>query len=411
MTGPLDGIRVLSMEQAVALPAATRELADLGAEVIRVQAPQRARGEAGPNSLTRNKRMLGIDLGADGGPDLFRRLATEVDVVCHNFTPRVVKKFGIDYESIRALNPDVIYASITGFGMTGPWGPRPLFGPGAEAVSGHNGLIGPEGGWPGRPGTIVYADCVCGLNVSFAVLAALDHRDRTGEGQHIDATLYETSVAMLGPVLAARGLGAEPSRVGNEDARFALHDVFAAYGRDRHVAVSMSADQLDDAAAALGLEAFEDQRFAGAIAALPAEEVAERLQAAGVAASIVSDASDVATDPQLWARGYFEELEWEGERTPQIGMPWGGGSYVPLEPGHAVGSDNAAILHDVLGLTDEEIAGLEQRGAIGAAPPGRPRPAASDDVRIERGELSRVDVQRGVWKAPAGVERRPGGVQ
>jgi len=412
MSGPLDGIRVLAMEQAVALPAATRQLADLGAEVIRVQAPQRARGEDGPNSLTRNKRMVGIDLGADGGAELFLRLAAEVDVVCHNFTPRVVQKFGIDYESVRAVNPTVIYASVTGFGMTGPWGPRPLFGPGAEAVSGINSLIGPADGWPGRPGTIVYADSVCGSNVAFAVLAALDHRDRTGEGQHIDATLYETSVAELGPALAERALGATPDRIGNDDQRYALHDVFTARGLDRHVAVSAEADQLAGAASALGLKGFSRDGFAAAIAALDAADVAARLQDAGVAASVVNDARDVVTDPQLWARGYFAELEDDGDSAPHVAIPWGGGSFVTLESGRPVGSDNTRVLRELAKLTGDEIASLEERGVI-ASVRGTPRvAAASNEKRLERGELSRVDANPSEWRAVRdATTRTPGGVQ
>src|SRR5690606_10343205 len=117
---------------------------------------------------------------------------------------RVVRKFGVDFEGVRAVNPDVIYVSLTGFGTTGPWGERPLFGPGAEAVSGHNLLIGDPEAWPGRPGTGVYADDTCGLYTMTAILAALDERARTGEGQHIDISLYETMVAHLGPVLAER---------------------------------------------------------------------------------------------------------------------------------------------------------------------------------------------------------------
>ena len=399
MNAPLEGIRVLSMEQAVALPAATRQLADLGAEVIRVQAPARARGEAGPNSLTRNKRMVGIDLNAEGGPDLFRRLAAAVDVVCHNFTPRVVRKFGIDYESIRPLNPAVIYVSVTGFGMTGPWGPRPLFGPGAEAVSGHNSLIGPAGGWPGRPGTIVYADNVCGLHVAFAVLAALDHRDLTGEGQHIDASLYETSVSQLGPVLAERALGATPQRIGNADRSFALHEVFATAGHDRHLAVSASEDQLPALAAAVGLDRFDPERFAGALASLDGAEVAQHLQAAGVAAAVVNDAADLAADPQLWARAALPVMQSEDGEGPHIGLAWGGGSYVTLEAATAVGTDNAAVLRELAGCSDAEIADLEQRGVIGRGPDRPPPPAADHGTRIERGELSRVDPDPTRWRA------------
>ena len=149
---PLRGIHVLSMEQAAALPFATRHLADLGADVIRVQSHRRA---AGRGELARDKRQLSIDLAAPGGPELFLRVAERCDVVAHNFTPRVMRRYGIDYAGVRAVNPRVVYASLTGFGTSGPWSERPLFGPGAEAVSGQNLLIGdPEAATPGRPGTI-----------------------------------------------------------------------------------------------------------------------------------------------------------------------------------------------------------------------------------------------------------------
>lgn len=402
---------MLSLEQAVALPVATRQLADLGAEVIRVQAPQRARRPSGPDDLTRNKRQLGIDLNVQGASELFLRLAAAVDVVCHNFTPRVVTKFGIDYEAVRRVHPGVIYVSVTGFGMTGPWGPRPLFGPGAEAVSGVNHLIGMADAWPGRPGTIVYADNVCGLHVAFAILAALDHRDRSGEGQHIDASLYETSVSMLGPVLAEAALGAQPERAGNTDRTFALHDVFAARGHDRHVAVSAGAAQLAPAARALGLDAFDRDRFAEAVSRLDAGEVARRLQGAGVAAHLVSDASDVASDPQLWARGYFAELESDGV-APHGGLPWGGGSFVPLAAAGAAGADNRHVLREVVGLSEAEIAALEARGVIGVTNTPPALPGGDHERRIARAELSRVDATHDRWRAARdAAERTPGGLK
>ena len=238
MEKPLAGVRVLSLEQAAALPFASKQLADLGADVIRAQSHLRTPAYIDPANidLIRSKRQLGLDLTAEGGPELFLRLAAESDVVAHNFTPRVVRRFGIDYESVRRVNPNIIYVSLTGFGTTGPWGERPLFGPGAEAVSGHDLLIGTPDKWPGRPGTIVYADNTCGLYTTFAILAALEERDRGGGGRFVDISLYETAVSHLGPVLAERSLGANPARCGNDDRRFGIHGVFDARGHDRHVA-------------------------------------------------------------------------------------------------------------------------------------------------------------------------------
>jgi len=384
--------------------------------VIRVESHTRAGARGDPDGF-RNKRRLALDLSAEGGPQAFLRVAAGCDIVAHNFTPRVMRRYGIDYEGVRAVNEDVIYVSLTGFGTTGPWGERPLFGPGAEAVSGHNALIGDPEAWPGRPGTIVYADNTCGLNCAFAMLAALEQRDRTGRGQHIDISLYETAVSQLGPAVAARAFGAPlPERVANADAGYALHGVFAAAGHDRYVAISASEQQLPAVAAALGLDGVPagvpggvtDGAVATAIAAREAEQAVAALLDAGVAASVVADASDHAGDAHLWSRGYFGTLEGvpgvEGER-PHAGPSWGTAvphERPPMRPPHGVGADSRAVLREIGGLTEAEINDLHAAGATGELPP--PVPAARMDatrnaLRIERGELSRVDEQPDGWRA------------
>lgn len=414
LSGALSGVRVLSLEQAVALPFATRHLAELGADVIRVQSHRRTKpGGLSALDLTRSKRQLGLDLDNEGGPELFRRLAAECDVVAHNFTPRVVHKFGIDYESIRALRPDVIYVSLTGFGTSGPWGGRPLFGPGAEAVSGHNMLIGDPEGWPGRPGTGVYADDVCGLYTVYAVLGALDERDRSGRGQHVDISLYETMVAHLGPVLAERARGATPGRSLNGDERWAIHDVFDAGGTDRHVALAVTEAQLPALAAALGIGETSEATIASALRGMEAAEAERRLQDAGIAASVVADASDVVTDPHLWSRGYFEmrHVIEDGATVeyPHLGSSWGGNAQgIAVEP-HDVGADNLEILHDLLGLEEDEVTRLADEGLIGTAQAGSARrPGGATDIRIARGELSRVDAfaEGPPWRNLAGSRAR-----
>lgn len=402
----LAGTRVLALEQAVALPFATRHLADLGAEVIRVQSHKRREGGLGQIDLTRNKRQLAIDLASPGGPEAFLRVAANCDVVAHNYTPRVVRQFGIDYERVRAVNPSVIYVSLTGFGTTGPWGERPLFGPGSEAVSGHNLLIGEPDGWPGRPGTIVYADATCGLNTVFAVLAAIDHRERTGEGQHIDISLYETQVAQLGPALAERALGAEPNRCGNSDANYTLHGVFKCAGIDRHIAVAATDVQAPTIAAALALAELTESAFAAAVRERPAEDVVAQLQALGIPATVVSDASDVATDDHFWSRGYFglvdRQLKGYEGTFPHMGPAWGGGPAVRVEESRAVGSDSAAILRDVAGYTEAEVRLLFEAETVGELPSlAGSRSSEPNEVRVERGELSRVERDFGRWKVSA----------
>lgn len=402
---PLEGVRVLSMEQAAALPFATRHLADLGAEVIRVEAPNRAPVVVGVD-LFRNKQRVALDLSQDAGPEAFRRIAATCDVVAHNYTPRVMRKFGIDYPGIKAVRDDVIYLSLTGFGTTGPWGERPLFGPGAEAVSGQNHLIGEADAWPGRPGTIVYADNICGLHALSAILAALERRGRTGEGQHIDISLYETAISQIGATVAERSFGgAEPQRAGNLDGRFALHEVFDATGGDRHVAVTASADQLAALAGAVGLEGEPTtEAIAAAIGARTAEEVAEALQSVGVAASVVADSSDHVSDEHLWARSYFGLLDLDLPGLigtfPQAGPTWGSGPPAPEHP-QRIGGSTRAVLLDV-GYDTSEV---DQLFADGVAveseemPPARGAAPADERLRIDRGELSRT-------AAPEDVERR-----
>jgi crotonobetainyl-CoA:carnitine CoA-transferase CaiB-like acyl-CoA transferase len=313
-----------------------------------------------------------LDLTVEGASEAFLRVAANCDVVAHNYTPRVVRQFGIDYEAVRKVNPEVIYVSLTGFGTTGPWGERPLFGPGAEAVSGLNLLVGDSEGWPGRPGTIVYADTNCGLNAAFAVLAALDERDRTGRGQHVDVSLYETSVAQLGPVLAEAELGAVPARFGNGDVNYAIHGVFDCQGLDRHVAVAVREDQLDDLMRALKISTVSDDAIRETCQGRAAEEVAESLQAAGIAATTVADASDTSTDAHLWSRRFFGLAERrtgvvpEG-RYPHVGPAWGHGPVVEMEESRPVGADSADVLREIGGLSEAEIARLFERGATASS--------------------------------------------
>ncbi len=291
------------------------------------------------------------------------------------------------------------------FGTTGPWGERPLFGPGAEAVSGHNWLIGDPDAWPGRPGTIVYADNTCGLNTVFATLAAFDHRDDTGEGQHIDISLYETAISQLGSVVTERALGAPlPERVANADVNHALHGVFTVAGYDRWVAISATEEQRAAASSALGVSDLEEATIAAALAERDASEVVAALQDAGIAASVVADAADQLIDPQLWARGYFGALAAAEGTRPHAGPAFGGGPREDSTAPNHVGEDNAYVLGEVAGLDASTIAALEAEGVIGAVPPP---PARSLDAperiatRIDRGELSRVDADVDDWRAAA----------
>ncbi|MEX1022933.1 MAG: CoA transferase, partial [Dehalococcoidia bacterium] len=191
--------------------------------------------------------------------------------------------------------------------------------------------------------------------------------------------------------------GGRRVRTGNEDARFALHGVFATRGHDRHVAITAGDDDRAALARVLGLPSMGEvsrAAVAEAVAERDALEVARALQDAGVAAHPVSDAGDVAGDEHLWARGFFGLLSGREDMRPHGGPAFGGGADIRMTPGHRPGEDNRAVLRDIAGLSDAEIDAAEAVGVIGGGPSSTERPratAAEYAVRIERGELSRVD--------------------
>lgn len=399
---PLKGIRVLAMEQAVALPFTTRHLADLGAEVIRVQSHKRAVRLEQPLAYYRNKHTVGLDLSMPEGPEVFRALAAQCDIVAHNYTPRVMEKFGLDFASIRAVQPRVIYCALTGFGNTGPWRSRPLFGPGAEAMSGHNAMMGePEALIPGRPGTITYADHVCGLYLLFAILGALQQRDMVDTAQLIDISLYEACVSHLGTVISERSLGAmAPYRCGNAEYSQGLQQVLETADAG-YVAITCHHDQSQALRDALAVRAFED--VPERVMTLTAVTTVELLQHAGIACAKVQDMRDVVTDPRRWQRGCF------AVRNDQLVLtPVWGGQISDISMASSIGADNAMVVRDVAGFSPPRIQTLLDNETLGERPVGFDmQPSRTQDVDIERGLLQRVDPEPLGWREYASTELTP----
>ncbi|MEA3118496.1 MAG: hypothetical protein QOI13_1766 [Paraburkholderia sp.] len=203
---PLQGIRVLDVSQVMAGPFACMMLADLGADVIKVEPLEgdQTRGAMGfkmkgPDSmgflnLNRNKRSLSLDLKSDEGRDFFYKLAETADVIVENYRPGVVQRLRIDYETIKKINPKVVYVSISGFGQSGPWASRPGFDLMAQAMSGVMSVTGYKGEKPVKAGVPV-ADIGCALFAVYGLLSAYIGAQRTGEGQHIDASLFDSAMA------------------------------------------------------------------------------------------------------------------------------------------------------------------------------------------------------------------------
>jgi crotonobetainyl-CoA:carnitine CoA-transferase CaiB-like acyl-CoA transferase len=427
---PLQGVRVLDASHVFAVPYATALLADLGADVIKVQShtrvdvmaplgpfPENDPGErpydrvGSLNTVNRGKRGLSLDISRPEGADLFRRLCEVSDVVAESFTPRVMKKLGLDYAALRALRPGLIMLSNTGYGHTGPWREFGSVATSLEATSGMCWLSGYEGGAPSKIGQS-YTDFLACWNAVYAILLALFHRRRTGRGQWIDLAMYQAGVATIGPqVLDWQANGKVATRMGNANAQMAPHGVYPCQGKDRWIAIAVDSDAAWQALCGVmghpmwcrdPVLATLDGRLAGrpqidnALATWTREHdamaLASTLQAAGIMAGAVQDGRDLLHDPQLRARGFFDEVTHApssriGDR-PTIGRPWklDDAPLAITRPAPQLGEHNREILSGLLGLTDAQIADLNAQGVIGdRIPAGRSiAPLALDAMRRNR---------------------------
>ncbi len=244
-TSPLKDISVLDVSRILAGPCCTQLLGDYGADIIKVERPLNGddtrywgppflKDEAGKDSLessyylsaNRNKRSITINMAETEGQQLIRELVKESDVFIENFKVCGSKKFGLDYESLKKINPKLIYCSISGFGQTGPYANLPGYDFMIQAMGGIMSLTGPEEGDPYKVGVGI-ADVMCGMYACTAILAALQHREQTGEGQYIDISLFDTQVAWL--VNSAQNYltsGHEPARYGNGHPNIVPYEVF-----------------------------------------------------------------------------------------------------------------------------------------------------------------------------------------
>ena len=252
---PLSGIRVLDVCQVMAGPFCCMLLGDLGADVIKVEPPdggdqaRRAMGfklkgddSLGFLNMNRNKRSITLDLKSQAGRNVFFRLARTADVIVENYRPGAMKKLGVDYEAVRAVNPGIIYASISGFGQSGPWADRPGFDLIAQAASGIISVTGDPAGPPARAGVPV-TDIGCSLFTIYAILAAYIGRQATGRGQYIDASLYEAGIAFaIWDISEYWGTGRVPGRLGTANRMAAPYEAVRA--KDGYFVIGANNDRL-----------------------------------------------------------------------------------------------------------------------------------------------------------------------
>jgi len=348
---PLAGIRVLDVSQVMAGPFACMVLGDLGADVIKIEPPTgdqtrsamgfKMKGDdsLGFLNMNRNKRSIVLDLKSEGAREIFLDLAKTADVIIENYRPGVVKKLGIDYDSVRAVNPGIIYASISGFGQTGPWSDRPGFDLMAQGAGGVMSITGAPGGPPMKSGVPV-ADIGCALFVVSGILSAYIGRQQTGEGQFIDGSLYEAALSFsIWDICEYWGTGQVPQRIGTANRMAAPYqaveasDGYFVFGANndrlwQRLLKAMGREELaehpDYATNALRMKNREamiedlEQTFT----TRTREEWVETLLEAGVPAGPILDYSEALGNPHAEARNMVMPIQHpiEGE-VPNIGFP------------------------------------------------------------------------------------------
>jgi crotonobetainyl-CoA:carnitine CoA-transferase CaiB-like acyl-CoA transferase len=395
VSAPLEGVRVVEAATLFAGPLAGMFLGDFGAEVIKIEHPARpdpARGH-GPSkdgvglwfkTLSRNKRLITLDLSRPGGRDLFLRLAESADTVIENFRPGTLERWGLGWEELAARNPRLVLARVTGFGQTGPAAHRPGFGTLAEALSGFAALNGEPDGPPLLP-PLALADGVTGLATAFAVLAALRARDSTGRGQVVDLSLVEPLMTLLGPhVTAYDQLGELQPRTGNRSSHNAPRNVYRT-ADGSWVAVSSSATSIAERILRLvgrpdlvaepwfgtgaGRAAHVDEideAVAAWIGARSRDEVLRAFDEAEAAIAPVQDARDVLADPQLAALGSIAEIddpELGRLKQPNVLARFSETPGSVRWAGRAHGADTEAVLGE-LGVDAVEVERLRAEGVV-----------------------------------------------
>jgi len=403
MAGPLAGFRVLDLSRVLAGPWAGQNLADLGAEVIKVERPgagddSRAFGppwikdgqgrdtkdSAYFTSANRGKKSVTVNLSSPAGQDLVRQLAAKSDVLIENYKFGDLARYGLGYEDLHALNPRLIYCSVTGFGQTGPYRERPGYDFMIQGMGGMMSVTGEPGAEPQRAGVPI-ADIITGMYASIAICAALAHRATSGKGQHLDLALLDSQIALLAyQNTNFFATGKPPRRIGNlhpnivpyQPFRCADGEVILACGNDnlyrRFCEAAGCPELANDARFATNGKRVENRdelkRLLDAIfARRTKKEWGELLDAAGVPNGPINDIAQVFAEPQVQARGVRIEVEHPvAGRLPMVASPMRF-SATPIEhrtPPPRLGEHTDAVLKEILGKSDAEIARLRGSGAL-----------------------------------------------
>jgi len=403
MAGPLSHVKVLDLSRVLAGPWAGQNLADLGAEVIKVERPKvgddsRAfgppwvkdksgkdtRDSAYFTSANRGKKSITVNISSPAGQEIVRELARGADVLIENYKFGDLARYGLGYDDLKALNPRLIYCSVTGFGQTGPYRERPGYDFMIQGMGGMMSVTGDAQGEPMRAGVPV-ADIITGMYASIAICAALAHRAETGRGQHLDLALLDSQIALLAYQNTNYfATGKPPSRIGNlhpnivpyQPFRTADGEVIIACGNDnlyrRFCEAAGCPELAGDARFATNGKRVENRveltrLLQGIFAKRPTQDWLELLEAAGVPNGPINNVAQVFEEPQVRARGVRVELDHPvAGKLPTVASPMRF-SGTPVEHRLApplLGQHTEEILRERLGRSAAQIAALRAEGVI-----------------------------------------------
>jgi benzylsuccinate CoA-transferase BbsF subunit len=401
--GVFSGIKILAFAWAVVGPLTTKFFADYGATVIRVETSHRPCTMRSSAPYKDNKPGLNrggyftyynanilsfaLNMNHPRAPEIVRKLVAWSDVFFENYTPGVIEKWGLDYESLKKIKPDIIMLRQSGYGSWGPYKNLPAFGMVLVPIVGLPNFIG----WPGKEplpvGVSAYTDCISPRFAAAALIAALDHRDKTGEGQLLDLSQFEAAISFILPgLLEYESTGKEPERIGNSSPYAAPHGVYRCKGDDRWCTITVTTEEeWRSFCRAMGRPKYiEDPRFktladrkknedelnqlvSDWTANLTPEEVMARLQSSGVPAGVVSNTADVFNDPQLAGRDIF----WPMHHAEMGDFTHLGQSFQlsetparPYSPAPLLGEHTEQVCTEMLGISDDEFVNLVQEGVF-----------------------------------------------
>ena len=392
--GILNGIRILDFTRVLAGPYATRILGDFGAEVIKVQSKKTATGvesnTRGYFSIwNRNKRSITLDMSYPEARELALGMVAISDVVIENFTPRVMSNWGLHYKKLKEAKPDLIMLSMSGMGQTGPWKDHAAFGSTVQSLGGLTYLTSYEKNSPVGSG-YAYADPVSGLYGAFAVLAALDYRDRTGHGRYIDLSEYEAVCTLIGPALLdtfTNDTEVLPKGNRSDYLLAAPYGCYPCLGTDRWCVIAVFKEvEWKALCQVLGQPAWtKEERFSSLskrkkhaeeldeflgtwTSDQTAEEIVVILQKVGVPAGVVQNAKDLVNDPQLVEREFFVHLKHPtlgdtiSDRSP---IRFGRSYDKDWKASPLLGEHNEYVFMNLLGLSEREFLAYVDKGVIG----------------------------------------------